>query len=139
MLFFIGKAPLLGELKGKMSCKNVCPAAGEKQCCNRSRAKEGCTSEVNPLNWRNVCKAKHLKQSNAKMNWRSLFCWMWNRSEVYLKYEERHRKQTVHFPLRSEGKHGDNLQTSKRLLQNQRQCGIVTHPSSLGQELMDLC
>lgn len=29
-MFFVGKALLLGELKGKMPSKNLCPAAGGK-------------------------------------------------------------------------------------------------------------
>lgn len=52
--------------------------------------------------------------------------------------KERGRKQAVHFSLRSEGKRGDNVQTNKRLLRNQRQCGIAIHPLLLGQELMGL-
>lgn len=46
--------------------------------------------------------------------------------------KERGRKQAVRFSPRSEGKRGDNVQTNKRLLRNQR------HPLLLGQELMGL-
>ena len=91
------------------------------------------------LCWRSVGNVKHLKERNTEIIWRSLFPRPWEWSEVYLKYEERHRRQTVHFSLRTEGKHGDNLQTSKGLLQSQRQCGIAIHPPLLGQELMGLC
>lgn len=48
------------------------------------------------------------------------------------------KNKAVHFSLRSEGKCDYNLQSSKKLLQNKRQCGIIRHPLLVGQEVMGL-
>lgn len=48
------------------------------------------------------------------------------------------KNKAVHFSLRSEGKCDYNLQPSKKLLQNKRQCGIIRHPLLVGQEVMGL-